>query len=232
MKPNLIKTAIKHLKVFGLRGMICAIKAHFTNSQVLFKVRRSDCKNPLFVRIPTTDLGVYKKVFIKKEYLFSTKGNPETIVDAGANIGLAALYFANRYPAARIIAIEPEESNFDLLVENTSLYPNIIPLKAALWHENARISLTDPGMGKWGFRTEAVNIDKSTSLNFRESVTAITVDQLMKDYGLSKIDILKIDIEGAEKEVFSNTSKWITQVNSIIIELHDWMKQGLSLIHI
>ena len=125
-------------------------------------------------------------------------------------------------------SIEPEESNFDLLVENTSLYPNIIPLKAALWHENARISLTDPGMGKWGFRTEAVNIDKSTSLNFRESVTAITVDQLMKDYGLSKIDILKIDIEGAEKEVFSNTSKWITQVNSIIIELHDWMKQGCS----
>jgi len=60
------------------------------------------------------------------------------------------------------------------------------------------------------------------------AVAAMTVDRIMRDYALEKIDILKVDIEGAEREVFSCTSAWLDKVDAIIIELHDRMKAGCS----
>ena len=76
-------------------------------------------------------------------------------MDAGANIGLASILFANRFPQAKIFAIEPEHDNFNLLADNVCTYDNIVPLHAALWGENATIHLTDPGDGAWGFRDQA-----------------------------------------------------------------------------
>ena len=64
--------------------------------------------------------------------------------------GFASIYFANKYPGAKIIAIEPEQSNFELLKDNIAPYPNIIPIQAALWHKNEEINLIDPGLGKSG----------------------------------------------------------------------------------
>jgi len=60
------------------------------------------------------------------------------------------------------------------------------------------------------------------------SVKALTVNDLLDNYGLERIDILKIDIEGAEKEVFSNSSSWLGKVDAIIIELHEHTKAGAS----
>lgn len=59
-------------------------------------------------------------------------------------------------------------------------------------------------------------------------VEGMTVDKFMADYRLSRIDILKVDIEGAEREVFNDTSAWIGRVNSVIIELHERMKVGCN----
>ena len=64
--------------------------------------------------------------------------------------------------------------------------------------------------------------------NICHTVMGMTIDKIMKDYSLAKIDILKVDIEGAEKEVFSETSSWIEKVDSIIIELHERMKVGCN----
>ncbi len=166
--------------------------------------------------------------FFDNDYDFLVETKPKTIIDAGANIGLASIYFANKYPDAHIIAIEPEYSNFDLLKSNVAPYRNIIPVQAALWHKNEEINVMDSGLGKWGFMTAM----KDSSENFHSgachTVTAITLDKIMKDYNIEKIDILKIDIEGAEREVFSNTSSWIEKVNAIIIELHERMKTGCN----
>lgn len=64
--------------------------------------------------------------------------SPRVIVDAGANIGLTAVYFANQFPAARILALEPESSNYALLCKNTAAYP-----QAALWSSTATLDLVD-----------------------------------------------------------------------------------------
>ena len=61
-----------------------------------------------------------------------------------------------------------------------------------------------------------------------QTVRSVSIDSLMTAYNLDQIDILKMDIEGAEKEVFSDTSSWIKKVNAIIIELHERMKPGCN----
>ena len=72
------------------------------------------------------------QVFLDNEYDFRAVERPQVIVDAGANIGLASILFANRYPQAKILAIEPEHDNFNLLADNVRSYDNIVPLQAAL----------------------------------------------------------------------------------------------------
>lgn len=147
-------------------------------------------------------------------------------MDAGANIGLASIYFANQYPDTKIIAIEPEQSNFSVLQKNVVHYPNITPVQAALWHKNEKIYLFNPGLGKWTFMTKSKDEAKKNLKNICHAVNGVTADKLINDYKLNKIDILKTDIEGAEKEVFSNTSAWIHKIDALIVELHERMKPG------
>ena len=61
---------------------------------------------------------------------------PRVVVDAGANIGLSTVFFANKFPQAKIVAIEPEPSNFAMLRDNVAPYPNVTPVQAALWKED------------------------------------------------------------------------------------------------
>jgi FkbM family methyltransferase len=212
----------------GLKGLLCAIKAQLTKSTIPFQLDRQDCKHPFWLRLPSTDVATHKQIFIDQQYDFMVKTEPQVILDAGANIGLASIYFANKYPAAKIIAIEPEQSNFETLKKNITPYPSIIPIQAALWHKNEEINLIDPGFGEWGFMTEMKESPRNLADNICHTVAAITINKIMHDYNLEKIDILKIDIEGAEKEVFEDSSSWIGKVNSIIIELHERMKPGCN----
>ena len=192
------------------------------------EVNRQELKAPIYLRLGTSDLETYEQVFTDQEYDFIMHTPPKTIVDAGANIGLASIYFAARYPESKIIAIEPEESNFELLKKNVKPYENIIPLQAALWDKNEEIDLVDPGLGKWGFMTEEKDSQEKPLADLCHQVQGMTVDSIIEEYALSKIDILKIDIEGAEKEVFNDTSAWIRDVNAMIVELHERMKSGCN----
>jgi len=156
------------------------------------------------------------------------KKPPKVIIDAGAHIGLASIYFANKYPEAKIIAIEPEENNFALLKANVAQYKMIIPVQAALWSQRKEVSLVDPVGGNWGFMAEERTISGISSGKYRHGITATTVEKVVYDHGLDKIDLFKIDIEGAEKEVFRDSSAWIEKVDAIIIELHEHLQPGCS----
>lgn len=177
----------------------------------------------LIIRKGTTDIIVFDKVFIKKEYKLPFKIYPKLIIDGGANTGYASLWFANEYPDAQIIAVEPEESNFQVLKKNTLNYRSIRIIKAGLWNQNIFLKVLNRGEGKWGFVTEeAGSSDKS-------KIKAVTIDNILKKSGCNRIDILKLDIEGAEKEIFSsNYENWLDKVNILIIELHDRHKKGCS----
>lgn len=87
---------------------------------------------PVYVRPGTADQAVYDEGFVDREYDISCP-EPKFIIDAGAHIGLSIVWFAKKYPHARILAIEPEESNFKLLCRNTRRYPLMTVLRAAVW---------------------------------------------------------------------------------------------------
>ena len=223
---------VKQLIRLGVRQFY---KIRYAGTNRLMKINKQELKAPFYLRADTSDIAMYWDIFNDQEYNFITSAQPETIVDAGANIGLASILFANRYPNTKIIAIEAEKSNFELLKKNVLPYKNIIPVHAALWSKNEDISLMDPGLDKCGFMTQDEKENRyGSEIPDKENVTlchqvhGMTVDRIMQDYQLSKIDILKIDIEGAEKEVFTDTSAWIDSVNAIIIELHEGMKPGCN----
>jgi FkbM family methyltransferase len=166
------------------------------------------------------------QVLIIAEYELEVCRHPRVIIDAGANIGLTSVFFANMYPDAKIVAIEPESTNYGLLLKNIAPYSNIVAVQAALWKESTELALIDSGLGNYGFQTHARRATSQPSMV--GYVPSITMNKLMEDYQLDHIDILKIDIEGAEKEVFENAMPWIDQVRAIEVETHDEMKTGCS----
>jgi FkbM family methyltransferase len=209
----------------GVLGVLGAITGKVTHRPVLMKETSPDLGFPVYLRLPSSDLSAFKQVVVERLYDFVTATEPRTIVDAGANIGCAAIYFASRYPESRIIAIEPESSNFAMLRKNVAPYPNVMPIQAALWDADEEIDLVDPGFGKWGFMTES-NPRQESRNKFHQRVRAITVNSIMSEFKLSQIDILKVDIEGAEREVFRSAASWIGKVDAIVIELHEHLKAG------
>lgn len=174
------------------------------------------------VRIKTSDEAVYRDILLHGEYDFDLHFPPKTIIDAGANIGMSSVYFAHKYPDAKVIAIEAEASNFALLTQNVKPYRNIIPVHAALWNHDGEISVSQPdpsiGVGNWAFIThEGPGI----------RVRAITMPTLLKEMLITSVDLLKVDIEGSEKEVFESCD-WISVVRCVMIDLHDRIKPGCS----
>ncbi len=185
-----------------------------------FKVNASFFPQPVILRNNYSDRAIFLQVFYEKQYDLYDQQLPaaQTIIDAGANIGLASIYFSIKFPNAEIVAVEPEKENFKLLKKNTNSYNNIDPMQAGIWDKNEAIRITNPETLAAGFMVEANN--KSD-----ESINGITIRNIMETKNWKNIDILKMDIEGAEKEVFSaNDMEWLSKVKVLIIELHDRYK--------
>jgi FkbM family methyltransferase len=172
---------------------------------------------PLEVRLRTSDLAVVAQVFVDGEYDTDYGIEPEFIVDAGANIGASPIYYANRFPGARVVAIEPDPANYAILRSNVSRWPQITPVHAALWPEDAMVELSDHGYGTWGYQA---------TVSQDGTIPAMSMDWLLESTGLERVDLLKIDIEGAERDLFDAAGDWIHRVRAIVIELHDQQTPG------
>jgi FkbM family methyltransferase len=178
-------------------------------------------RTPLLVRGNTSDVQTFEQIFIDNEYDAPLDISPKTIVDGGANVGYASVYFANRFPDARIIAVEPHSANAEMLAKNTAAYPNLVIIRAGIWHKKTLLKIENPEAEEWAFRVTEATPD---TLEFE----AITITDIMGSANVDHIDILKLDIEGAEKEVLSHSREWIDKISVLIIELHDRFKPGCS----
>jgi FkbM family methyltransferase len=216
-----------YYELFGLRGVVLAARARSLHKSTDATVVVSGIEHPVHVRLRTTDVSVFRQVLVTREYDFEFSKPLRTIIDAGANIGLTSVFYANKYPGATVVAIEPESSNFEVLKRNIAPYPNVIALQVALWNDNKDISLIDPELRHDGFRTvEAPKLaNPGDNCTF---VRGVTLDKLMSDLNLSYVDMLKLDIEGSEKELFENSGTWIGKVGVIVAELHDQFRSGCA----
>lgn len=177
---------------------------------------------PVLVRTNTTDLDTLLQIFWREDYAFDVAVQPEIIVDGGANVGYASLYFAAKYADATIYALEPEPDNYRQLLRNVADFGRVVPINAAIWHENTTLSLHDAGAGAWGFRVRA------ETANDKTAVAAISVGSLLEQQAIHQIDILKLDVEGSEVEIFKHCQPWIDRVEAIVAELHDKYRNGCA----
>ncbi len=218
------KITIKTIAGLGLvEGLSILTKMLFKNTD---KVSVSGIKHPFSLRPDTSDYDVFYQLYSKSEYDIPIYFEPKLIVDAGANIGLAAIYFKNRFPNATIISIEPDSGNFEMLQKNTKPYDNIFLEKAGLWNKETYITVEDKyGLGEHGM------IVKENDHPVENSLKAVTIDGLLKKYNLEgqRIDLLKVDIETSEKYFFeSNYESWLPNTKMLIVELHDIIETGCA----
>ncbi|ABD57166.1 FkbM family methyltransferase [Jannaschia sp. CCS1] len=148
------------------------------------------------------------------------------IIDAGGNIGAAAVAFALHFPDKQIITVEPSRVNFAILKKNTRSFDNIIALNCAIGPDDESAYLEDTTGTTDGFTV--VTGPGRTDHTALEEIEIRSVPSLLKDVAAQEIAILKIDIEGFEYELLTPPPNWISKVHLVAIELHERLRPGAT----
>ncbi len=178
-----------------------------------------------------TDSITLNQIFVREEYNFShltrvreireryeklvSNGMTPLIIDCGANIGASSYYFAEEFPHAQVVGIEPDKGNFDSAQRNCSGLPNVELREAAISSATGHVRITN--------EHEAPNAFQVESHDGESGIPAITIPALMASYPHSELLIVKVDIEGFEADLFKDNTDWIDCAYLLIVELHDWM---------
>jgi FkbM family methyltransferase len=182
-------------------------------------------RHPVHLRyiMSLSDHIMFEQIFRARGYDIDIPTEPKWIFDIGANIGLASLYFANRFPDAQIIGVEPESTNHRQAVLNTKPYTNVEILHGAIWPREETLRLLDKGLGEASFMVTSTEGEGSYEL------PAYTIGGLMKRAGINTVDLVKIDIEGAEMDLFTeNYKEWLPYTKILLVETHDRYRPGTS----
>jgi FkbM family methyltransferase len=218
-KLNLL---IKYFHYLGTVSFLSYLVQRFIKKSRLLAIKVPNLLNKVLIRNLPNDIQVFTQIFINQEYALEMDEDVNTIIDCGANIGLASLFFLSKFPNARIIAIEPERNNFDLLKQNLQFFPGVTCINKGVWNRNAILEITNYSRGEAGF------IVSETQQKSDKSIPATSISEIIEEFGFKEIQILKIDIEGSEEQVFQDEPQWLDQVKMIFCEIHENMKPGLT----
>ena len=188
------------------------------------------------IRADQSDFAVIRQILKSREYdagspihhawlqerydgICASGGTP-VIIDAGANIGVSARWFAKQYPKAKVIAVEPDPDNFALCNVNTLGFGNIVSVHAAIGARAGAVFLTNTTGHAWGVQTRRTEGTSEGAMPVRP------ISTLLDPNADERLLLVKIDIEGFERDLFSDNVEWIETPALIIIEPHDWMFPG------
>jgi FkbM family methyltransferase len=176
--------------------------------------------NPVAIRTGMSDMQVFHDIFIWGEYGFLKPFHEQTnLLDIGANVGYSSAYFAGIYPKCEVVAVELMPSNFEQLSHNTAfLGERIRTVEAAVWSHNDGVSIADDTFrdgDAWSHHASEAEAGKSL-------VPSITMVELMQQHAMPRVNICKIDIEGAEYELFTDGNRgWTNHCDVILLEIHE-----------
>jgi FkbM family methyltransferase len=160
-----------------------------------------------------SEFEVLREVFVEREYELELEKEPRVILDLGSNIGATIAYFRANHPAARIVGLEPDPSAFALLEANVGELENVTVVNVAAAGTDGSRSFY-PAAQSW-----------LSSLHSRRGggeaivVEARTVDSLLSELGIDHVDLLKIDVEGAEEEILPGF-EGLADVDVVVGEIH------------
>lgn len=159
-----------------------------------------------------TFLSSYHEIFEEEIYKFNTDKKDINIIDCGANIGLATIYFKTTFPDANITAFEPDPNIYQALKENINSfgYNNVICKNEAVSNIDAMLSFRQEG-GHSGRITSEINVDTT-------QIKAIRLKSFLNNY--ENITFLKIDIEGEEIKVIPDIAYELKKVDYLFLEYH------------
>ncbi len=225
-----LDTLYQMFNLTGLRGiaayepvikpfasMVSKLGVDFQNK--FLKLSLKGYESPAWLRYGSSDRLVFKQIFLQEEYAaLKDLDDPKLIVDCGANVGYSSLYFLNQYPNTTIIAVEPDPENFKVCERNLAPYQDRVSLmQSAIWSHPAQLrSNFSKGPGnEWAVRVKECRPGEESNLVSTDIAT------LLENSDFETIDLLKIDVEGAEAVIFShNFDTWLKKVKNIVIELH------------
>ena len=213
--PSFVKLAWNSKRYTWSKTDGSPVDAH-GNEVVRYSLILQNARRPVYLRTYAGDIQIFYDIFWRSIYQLPLPHfiKAKTIVDLGAHVGMATLFFKLHAPDAIIFALEADEKNFQVLLRN--LEPDIkkkqvIPIHAALTNDSETVYL----------QRTSLSFNTSISLSVTPLVVrGINMEQLLDEYSIGTIDILKIDIEGAESFLFSRECSWLTRVNNILIEIH------------
>ncbi len=186
------------------------------------------------IRPGTSDIDVVRQVFRQLDYDTSRfaqhskvqerynemckNGHTPVIIDAGANIGASSIWFASKYPKAKVLSVEPDPVNAACCRTNTRALDNIVLIEAGIGSSSGGLMLVNPSGASWAVQTQRCANGGD--------VTICTVQELVASVPQGRLLIAKIDIEGFESDLFAANTSWIDDAVVILIELHDWLLPG------
>jgi FkbM family methyltransferase len=189
---------------------------------------------PITIRTNSSDAAVVLQVFGNRDYELGQfrqfarvqaryaeickSGKSPIIIDAGANIGAASIWFGRKFPKARILAVEPDPENAICCRLNTRNYSNIEVIEAAIGSSSGNATLNYKTGEAWSIRSERNNAGSG--------IRIITVKELVRPFSQENLFIVKVDIEGFEEDLFDGDTSWLAYAHTVIIEPHDWMMPG------
>jgi FkbM family methyltransferase len=162
-------------------------------------------------------LFTYDEIFKKRIYDFKSKSQKPYIIDGGANIGLASIFFKKIYPNSEIITFEPDAEISKILKENLDSFGfgDVKVIQKGLWKNEGQISFVSDG-------ADGGRIDEGSDSE------KIEVTRL-KDYLQNHVDFLKLDIEGSEVEVMEDCKDYLHNIDNIFLEYHSFKNKKQDL---
>lgn len=182
-----------------------------------YQLRLASQPATLALRTLHGDLQIFYDVWWRSTYQLPEAifREASVIVDLGAHVGMTSLYFSRHAPAAAIYPVEADHQNYELLCRNLATAiaaGTVIPTHAAIHDRQAPVYL----------RKETFSYNTHVSDTITEwPVNGMRLADLLTQYQLTSIDILKIDIEGAEKFLLQQADTWLPLTRHVLIELHD-----------
>lgn len=174
---------------------------------------------PMICRGGTSDAEALRTTFFNH---YDTPPRPlpkqAVVLDLGSNVGYTIAYFKSLCPSARIIGVELDADNYALCLENTHQYSNCQIVHAGVWTTDGTISYGGKDVQSYAIGEKGGE----------KQVSAITVPTLLAKYGITHIDYVKMDIEGAELPVLKADPKWLDLVDTLRVEVHEQVDKHIE----
>jgi FkbM family methyltransferase len=207
---------VKRTEQFHLQNLLHRGSSEPGGAAEKHRIMLGGHQRDLWLRPGSGDLFIFHEIFTNECYRMPHAILPQagTIVDLGANIGISTLFLSQLFPESRFVCVEPNPFNAAVLRRNVAwLGPRVSVIECAIAEYSGEISFSDSDWS-WGG-----HIESEASGN--RNVPCSTVSDIFRSQNIEFADLIKIDVEGAERTILSGQPDWLARVKCVVIELHD-----------